>query len=155
MDLILTLSPSSSGKEFSQLKLIKTNLRSKLGQSALNHCMGTNMLAPCIKEHDQHPAIHYWDNMSIRARRPYYKDQIKTKVQTLELHTPPITASGDCDVVETSEDSAHSGDVLEGPSLEYLKLKCLQLKSMISIMTQRVIPIMIQVWMRRWYSLKY
>ena len=55
--------------------------------------------------------------MSIRARRPYLKDHIKTKVQTLELQTPPITASGDCDVVVTSEDSANS-DVLEGSSLE-------------------------------------
>ena len=75
------------------------------------------MLAPDIKEYDPHPAIHYWNNMSIRARRPYYKDHIKTKVQTLELQTPAITASGDCDVVVTSEDSANS-DVLEGSSLE-------------------------------------
>ena len=98
MDLILTMSPSSSEAErgFSQLKLIKTNLRSKLGQSALNHCMGIKMLAPDIKEYDPHPAIHYWNSMSIRARRPYLKDHIKTKVQT-----PPITASGDCDVVVT------------------------------------------------------
>ena len=34
-----------------------------------------------------------------------------------EAWTPPITASGDCDVV-TSEDSANSDDVLEGSSLE-------------------------------------
>ena len=114
MDLNLTMSPSSSEAErgFSQLKLIKTNLRSKLGQSALNHCMGIKMLAPDIKEHDPHPAIHYWNSMSIRARRPYLKDHIKTQVQTLELQTPPITASGDCDVVVTSEDSANSDDVL-------------------------------------------
>ena len=79
--------------------------------------MGITMLAPDIKEYDPHPAIHYWNSVSIRARRPYLKDHIKTKVQTLELHTPPITASGDCDVVVTSEDSANS-DVLEGSSLE-------------------------------------
>ena len=120
MDIILTMSPSSSEAErgFSQLKLIKTNLRSKLGQSALNHCMGIKMLPPDIKEYDPHPAIHYWNNMSIRARRPYLKDHIKTKVQTLELQTPPITASGDCDVVVTSEDSDNSDDGLEGSSLE-------------------------------------
>ena len=113
MDLILTMSPSCSEAErvFSQLKLIKTNLRSKLGQSALNHCMGIKMLAPDIKEYDPHPAIHYWNNVSIRARRPYLKDHIKTKVQTLELQTPPITASGDCDIFVTSEDSANSDDV--------------------------------------------
>ena len=111
------MSPSSSEAErgFSQLKLIKTNLRSKLGQSALNHCMGIKMLSPNIKEYDPHPAIHYWNNMAIRSRRPFYKDHIKTKVHTLELQT--ITASGDCDVV-TSEDSANSDDVLEGSSLE-------------------------------------
>ena len=104
MDLILTMSPSSSEAErgFSQLKLIKTKLRSKLGQSALNHCMGIKMLAPDIKEYDPHPAIHYWNNMSNRARRPYLKDHIKTKMQTLELH---------CDVVVTSEDSPNSDDV--------------------------------------------
>ena len=123
MDLILTMSPSSSEAErgFYQLKLIKNNLRSKLGQSVLNHCMGIKMLASDIKEYDPHPAIHYWNSMSIRARRPYLKDHIiviKTKVQTLELQTPPITASGDCDVVVTSEDSANSDDVLEGSSLE-------------------------------------
>ena len=56
--------------------------------------------------------------MSIRARRLYLKDHIKTKVQTLELQTPPITASGDCDVVVTSEDSDNSDDVLEGSSLK-------------------------------------
>ena len=66
MDLILTMSPSSSEAEkvFSQLKLIKTNLRSKLGQSALNHCMGIKMLTPDIKEYDLHPAIHYWNNVN-------------------------------------------------------------------------------------------
>ena len=83
--------------------------------------MGIKMLAPGIKDYDQHPAIHYWNNMSIRARRPYLKDHIKTKVQTIELQTPPITASGDCDVVVTSEDSANSDDVLEGSSLEILQ----------------------------------
>ena len=125
MDLILTMSPSSSEAErgFSQLKLIKTNLRSKLGQSALNHCIGIKMLASDIKEYDPHPAIHYWNSMSITARRPYLKDHIKTKVQTLELQTPPITASGDCDVVVTSEDSANSDYVLEGSSLEIPQAK--------------------------------
>ena len=80
--------------------------------------MGIKMLAPAIKEYDPHPAIHYWNSMSIRARRPYLKAHIKTKVQTLEFQIPPITASGDCDVVVTSEDSANSDDVLEGSSLE-------------------------------------
>ena len=39
MDLILSLSPSSAEAErgFSHLKLIKTNIRSKMGHDLLNH----------------------------------------------------------------------------------------------------------------------
>ena len=69
--------------------------------------MGIKMLAPDIKEYDPHPAIHYWNNMSIRAWRPYLKNHIKTKVQTLELQTPPMIVT----VVVTGEDSANSDDV--------------------------------------------
>ena len=68
--------------------------------------LGIKMLAPDIKEYDPHPAIHYWNNMSIRARRPNHKDHIKIKVQTLAPDT-----TNDCDVVVTSEDTANFDDV--------------------------------------------
>ena len=93
--------------------------------------------------------------MSIRARRPYLKDHIKTKVQTLELQTPPITASSDCDVVVTSEDSVNSDDVLEGSSLEIPQAEVSAAQEYDKYYDSRVISIMIQVWMRRWYSQNY
>ena len=129
MDLILTMSPSSSEAErgFSQLKLIKTNLRSKLRQSALNHCMGIRMLAPDIKEYDPHPAIHYWNSMSIRARRTYLKDHIKTKVLTLELQTPPITASGDCDVVRGDKVQVYQDFLIEHSCILHIRSNLLLL----------------------------
>ena len=123
MDLVLTLSPSSSEAErgFSQLKLIKTKIRSKLGQTALNHCMGIKMLAPGIKEYDPLPAINYWNNSGVRSRRPFHKDNMQTKsVLNLKLQTPSDAAKGLNDVAVVAEsDPTTNEQVVEGSDSQY------------------------------------
>ena len=61
MDLILTLPATSSEVErgFPQMKLIKTNIGSKLSTENLNNLMTIKMVAASIDEFDQIPAIEY------------------------------------------------------------------------------------------------
>ena len=68
MDLILTLPATSSEVErgFSQMKLIKTNIRSKLSTENLNNLMTIKMLAASIEEFDPIPAIEHWNVAGIR-----------------------------------------------------------------------------------------
>lgn len=80
IDLILTMSPSSAEAErgFSQLKLLKTNLRSKMNQQTLNHCLGIKLLAPNVKTFDPTEAIQRWNSSGVRSRRPTLKDKHRT-----------------------------------------------------------------------------
>ena len=122
MDLILSLSPSSSEAErgFSQLKLIKSNLRSRLGQSALNQCMAIKLLAPDIEAFDPLPAIYRWNSMGVRSRRPLFKDSVpksvSKSVHTLELETPPATEESD--LVDDLADEVEESDLVEEPVVE-------------------------------------
>ena len=77
--------------------------------------MAIKMLAPAIKTFNPLPAIHHWNNMSEGTRRPFYKDNIKSKLHTLELQTPQpqVTASGDSEVkmAENSDEEPDEPEV--------------------------------------------
>ena len=74
IDVILILSPSSSEPErgFSQLKLIKTNLRTKLNSRSLNETMAIRLLSSEVKDFNPQPAI---DMYGLKAIRPTFKDK--------------------------------------------------------------------------------
>lgn len=45
MDLVLTFFPSSAERRFSQLKLVKSNLRHRLGQNSVNNILANKFLS--------------------------------------------------------------------------------------------------------------
>ena len=68
MDLILTLPATSSEVEsrFSQMKFIKTIIRSKLSIENLNNLITIKMLAVSNDEFDQIPAIEHRNVAGVR-----------------------------------------------------------------------------------------
>ena len=68
MDLILTLPATRSevGIGFSQMKLIKTNIRSILSTENLDNLITIKMLVASIEEFDPIPAIEHWNVAGIR-----------------------------------------------------------------------------------------
>ena len=68
MDLILTLPATSSEVErgFSQMKFIKTIIRSKLSTENLNNLITIKMLAVSNDEFDQIPAIEHRNVAGVR-----------------------------------------------------------------------------------------
>lgn len=76
IDLLLTLPASSAEVEqgFSQLKLLKTDMRSKLKESHLNDLMSMKLLSAPISEFDPTEAIDLWNTSGCHPRRPYFKE---------------------------------------------------------------------------------
>ena len=72
IDLILSIAPSSAEAErgFSQLKQIKTNLKSRMNQLILNHTLGIKLLSQDIDGFEPTKAIDLWNYGSVRSRRP-------------------------------------------------------------------------------------
>lgn len=81
VDLLLTLPASSAEVErgFSQLKLLKTDMRSKLKESHLNDLMFIKLLSAPIPEFDPTEAIRLWNTSGILPRRPHFKERNKPK----------------------------------------------------------------------------
>lgn len=73
VDLMLTLPPTSVRCEtaFSQLKLLKTCRRSRLGQGVLNDLMAVKLLSPSVLEFNPDSSIQKWQviifNVLVRA----------------------------------------------------------------------------------------
>lgn len=59
MDLVLTFSPSSAQAErrFSQLKLVKSNLRNRLGQNSLKYILAIKFLSNDIHSYNPEKAV--------------------------------------------------------------------------------------------------
>ncbi|CAC5364605.1 unnamed protein product [Mytilus coruscus] len=119
MDLILSLSPSSAEAEkgFSHLKLIKTNIRSKMGHDLLNHSLVIKLESPDVKHFDPHKSIMHWNTSGSRARRPLSKslgirEIIKTPSSNVEMD---ISKMDDETEVEMEQDvhDENSSDVDE------------------------------------------
>lgn len=68
MDLVLTFSPSSAQAErgFSQLKLVKSNLRNRLGQNSLNNILAIKFLSNDIRSYNPEKAV---DNLFMSKKR--------------------------------------------------------------------------------------
>ena len=79
IDLLLTLPASSAEVErgFSQLKLLKTDMRSKLKESHLNDLISIKLLCAPVPDFDPAEAIQLWNTSGSLARRPYFKDTNK------------------------------------------------------------------------------
>ncbi|XP_052213171.1 uncharacterized protein LOC127832060 isoform X2 [Dreissena polymorpha] len=82
IDLILSISPSSAEAErgFSQLKLLKTRLGTRMTQPVLNNLLCINLEAPDVEHFDPTDAVHNWNTSGVRMRRPMFKDN-KSKEQ--------------------------------------------------------------------------
>lgn len=68
MDIVLTFSPSSAQAErgFSQLKLVKSNLRNRLGQNSLNNILTIKFLSNDIQSYNPEKAV---DNFFMSKKR--------------------------------------------------------------------------------------
>lgn len=108
------MSPSSAEAErgFSQLKLVKTNIRSMLGQISLNNCLGIKLLGSDIQSFDPFPAIDYWNNSSVRSRRPVLKETGKNKsgVQLALVNDRVLGESHNEIVTETETEAERKED---------------------------------------------
>ena len=80
IDLLLTLPASSAEVErgFSQLKLLKTDMRSKLKESHINDLMSIKLLSVPITEFDPSEAIQLWNTSGTRPRRPHLMETNKS-----------------------------------------------------------------------------
>lgn len=82
------MSPSSAEAErgFSQLKCLKTNLRSiaRLNQTTNNHALSIKLHSKNVRDYDPKPAIHYWNHRSIRQRRPLFERKMSRETGELE-----------------------------------------------------------------------
>lgn len=86
------MSPSSAEAErgFSRLKCLKTNLRSRLNQTTLNHALSIKLHSKNVRDYDPKPAIHYWNHRSIRQRRPLFERKKRRETEELEENSDAV-----------------------------------------------------------------
>ncbi|XP_014678519.1 PREDICTED: zinc finger protein 862-like [Priapulus caudatus] len=79
VDYLLTLPSSSVDAErgISSMKQIKNDWRSRLGDCNLSDLMMVSMETPSVDQFDPMPTIHHWNSGLKRAKRPFYKDDMK------------------------------------------------------------------------------
>ena len=82
---------------FLQLKLTKTDVRNKLGQSTLNDCLAIKLLSPHISDFDPTKAINHWNESAVRSRRPLFKDGPNAKPATQSQAPDPLAVDEDSD----------------------------------------------------------
>ena len=128
MDLILTIAPSTAEAErgFSQLKLLKTRLRSRLSQQTLNSCLAIKMLSDDLDQFNPNAAIKHWNESSTQRRRPALKDCSANKqtVHLLELVTGSPSVDEDdghsANAYDSSQDSDSESDLEESTVFQKL-----------------------------------
>ncbi|KAL5007366.1 hypothetical protein ScPMuIL_003785 [Solemya velum] len=89
IEALACIPPTSVSCEttFSQMKLIKTARRTRLGSLTLNNLLMVKLQSPGIAEFDPKPAVDQWLGMAIQRRRTTYKrkkgniDNIQERVQ--------------------------------------------------------------------------
>ena len=76
VDLILTLPASTADCErgFSQMKLVKSDWRSRLSTTTLCDLLVVQLSSPSIEDFDPNPAVQLWHQDSIRSRRPDFME---------------------------------------------------------------------------------
>jgi hypothetical protein len=111
IDILLTIPASSSEVErgFSQLKLIKTDMRSSLSESGLNDSMTIKLHSMPIGKYDPTEAIQLWNSSGVRARRPQLKDDGSKTTSTVtsepfEPEESEVETDSDIEFDEPTED---------------------------------------------------
>ncbi len=76
VDLILTVPASTADCErgFNQMKLVKSDWRSRLTSRSLCDLLTVQLSSPSIENYDPTPAIQLWHQASIRPRRPEFME---------------------------------------------------------------------------------
>lgn len=59
------------------MKLVKNDWQSRLGEANLSDLMLVSLEVETIDQFDPLPAIHLWYAGGERARRPFYKEELK------------------------------------------------------------------------------
>ena len=97
---MLTLPASSAEVErgFSQLKILKSDIRSTLSEECLNDLLGAKLLSADIQNFDPLPAIELWSTSSVRTRSPLLKDRASQR----ESSTAVVNVAADNTVVSTA-----------------------------------------------------
>ncbi len=87
VDLIRTLPASSAENEraFTQMKLVKSDRRSRMKNAALNDLMVIQLSSPPVDQFNPDPAIQAWLAGSSRKRRPGFMDTSESKVKRARL----------------------------------------------------------------------
>ena len=125
VNLILSIPPSSAEAErgFSQLKLVKSNLRSNLDQKTLNNLLAVKMLAS-VETYNPAKAIEHWNNSGARSKRPNFLESTNSttakSVSNLQIVKAPISDSN-----ENHIDNVESEDVIALSDSEYSDTDCL------------------------------
>lgn len=104
IDLVLALPASSAEVErgFSQLKILKSDIRSTLSEERLNDLLAVKLLSADIQNFDPLPAIELWNTSSVRTRRPLLKDRASQR----ESSTAVVNVAADNTVVSTASSVA-------------------------------------------------
>ena len=111
----MTLPASSAECErgFSAMKLVKTDSRNKLTTSALTDVLRINLLSPPIGEFDPTKAIHKWNSLAFRSRRPGQKASLQSQL-TENLMCASASASAGSATAAASTSKEHA--ILESES---------------------------------------
>ena len=106
LDLLQTLPASSAEVErgFSKLKLVKTDVRSRLVETSLNDLLSIKLLSPPVNEFDPTPAVILWNTKSDRPRRPMLMDKPCSEGATGDLQCVFEDVSDEETESEVSED---------------------------------------------------
>ena len=115
IDLMLTLPASSAEVErgFSQLKLLKTDMRSTLKECHLNDLMTIKLLSAPINEFDPTEAIELWNKGGVYLKRPMREDKghkgnrKRSTGSIVALAVESSSTSGKVDSADAAEEIAH------------------------------------------------
>ncbi|XP_069109046.1 zinc finger protein 862-like [Argopecten irradians] len=79
LNFLLTQPGSSVEAErgFSCMKMVKSDWRSRLGEQNLSDLMMVTLELPEVGKFDPLPCVELWYGSGQRARRPFYKDELK------------------------------------------------------------------------------
>ncbi len=119
-NLLLVIPAASAEVErgFSQLKLVKTKLRTRLSEKHLNILLDIKMLAKPISKYNPSKAIELWNASSCRIRRPNFGEASTFPKVERTRNTVAVSAT-ELESATASGESAEEGmDVGDGAAAE-------------------------------------
>ena len=96
---------------FSQLKILKSDIRSTLSEERLNDLLAVKLLSADIQNFDPLPAIELWSTSCVRTRRPLLKDRASQR----ESSTAVVNVAADNTVVPAAESDSNAASVVLDP----------------------------------------